>query len=67
MNVSTRMLLCGTRKVIAGPKPYEGRDTWRVVCATCGAGGSVRHATYDAAATACIRDSGRRCAACGAA
>lgn len=57
------VFLCGTRRVVPGVKP----GTYRVVCATCGAGGSVTHETRDAACAAAVRDSGRRCPKCGAA
>ena len=58
--------VCGTRRVIG----EEGN--WRVVCATCGAGGTVRYTErlaapgQQSATSACIRDSGRPCRACGA-
>jgi hypothetical protein len=41
-------------------------DDWRVVCATCGNGGSVIHKTREAAGHAAARDSGKVCKACGA-
>lgn len=54
------IFLCGTRRVI-------GREgNWRVVCATCEAGGTVRHYDRDMAIKACMRDSIRRCRSCGA-
>lgn len=43
-----------------------GPSDYRVVCATCGAGGSVRHATLADAGRAAARDSAKPCAACGA-
>jgi hypothetical protein len=54
------IFLCGTKKVLMDEK---GR--FRVVCATCGAGGSVPH-TKNEATKACVRDSIRKCANCGA-
>jgi hypothetical protein len=51
----------GTRAVVEkGPREY------RVVCATCDAGGTVRYESKDAALRAAIRDSNRPCAVCGA-
>lgn len=60
--VAMREFTCGTRTVIPGPKP----NTWRVVCATCEAGGTVIHETKDSATKACVRDSARACTSCGA-
>ena len=57
----TYRFVCGTRKVIR-----RGPSDFRVVCATCEAGGSVRHDTNTQAATAAVRDSNRPCLACGA-
>lgn len=54
-------MVCGTRKTVQmGPSDY------RVVCATCGAGGSVKHATQSEASRVAIRDSGKPCHKCGA-
>lgn len=60
----TRMtrFVCGTRAVTQ-TVPH----TWRVVCATCEAGGTVPHRTKEAAMAACVRDSAKPCRACGAA
>lgn len=58
---SLKDFVCGTRRVV--PAPGTG---WRVVCATCGAGGSRFHRTRELATRAAVRDSARRCAACGA-
>lgn len=58
-----RYYLCGTRAVI---RPQE-RGAYRVVCATCGAGGSVPHTSLPQATKAATRDSGKRCQTCGAA
>jgi hypothetical protein len=58
----SKKFLCGTRKVIPG----ETVGTYRVVCASCGAGGTVSHPTIERATTACVRDSSRPCRACGA-
>ena len=53
--------VCGTRRV-----ERRAADDWRVVCATCGAGGAVKHLTADSAQRAAVRDSGKACRACGA-
>jgi hypothetical protein len=54
--------LCGTRRIV-----YDGkRCGFRVVCATCGAGGSRCHGDRSEAIRACMRDSGRACKKCGA-
>lgn len=39
---------------------------YRVVCATCGAGGTVAHRTLQSAGAAATRDSGKPCHKCGA-
>lgn len=45
-----RPLVCGTRRTKRiGPNDY------RVVCATCERGGTVRHETHDSAAKAAIQ------------
>ena len=56
-----RVFLCGTRAVVR-----IGLQNYRVVCATCGNGGSVRHAIPEDADRAAVRDSNRSCRACGA-
>jgi len=56
-----RLSACGTRAV-----ERHGPGDFRAVCATCGAGGSVRHRTRESATTAAVRDSARPCQACGA-
>lgn len=56
-----RGTLCGTRRSV-----QRGPGDYRTVCATCGAGGSVKHATMGAASNAAIRDSNKPCRACGA-
>jgi RecJ-like exonuclease len=57
-----RASLCGTRKT-----ERRGTDDYRVVCATCGGGGTVRHRTAASASSACTRDSARPCpVGCGA-
>lgn len=56
-----RLFVCGTRSV-----EQRGPRDFRVVCATCGAGGSVRHDTKKEANSAAVRDSVRHCRACGA-
>ena len=54
-----RRYAIGTRAIIhRGPRDY------RVVCATCDAGGTVRHDTRDKAFTAAARDSAKPCLAC---
>jgi hypothetical protein len=53
--------VCGTKRVT------QNVGTYRVVCATCGAGGTVPHRTKEAATKAAVRDSMRACRACGAA
>ncbi len=59
----TNDFVCGTRRVVsAGPGTHE----WRVVCATCGAGGTVLHPSRENATHACVRDSDKPCRACGA-
>lgn len=63
-----RVFLCGGRAVIeCGPQDF------RVVCATCGAGGSRRFKVNndttpgaECAARAAVRDSGTACRSCGA-
>lgn len=55
-----RRFVCGTRAVTGEPQ------NWRVVCATCGAGGTVRHYERDAACAVCVRDSSKACRTCGA-
>jgi hypothetical protein len=54
--------VCGTRKVI----PASAPRTWRVVCATCEAGGTVIHTTRNSATHAAVRDSAKPCRYCGA-
>lgn len=56
-----RVFVCGTRAV-----KEQSDATYRVVCATCGAGGTVRHDTKDSATKAAVRDSNRACPVCGA-
>lgn len=56
-----RPMLCGTRTT-----QRRGPDDFRVVCATCDAGGSVKHPTHASASSAAIRDSARACTSCGA-
>ena len=61
-----RPFVCGTRRVIAD-KTRAG--IWRVVCASCGGGGSVAHAEREEATKAAVRDSSKPCPArpsCGA-
>jgi ribosomal protein L37E len=59
-----RVFVCGTRAVVEPVgKPL---NAWRVVCATCGGGGTVKHRTYNEATHAAVRDSAKRCRTCGA-
>lgn len=73
-----RVFVCGTRAVVrrtVGDYPckkyleqfrnWDYRD-YRVVCATCGGGGTVRHDNKTKANSAAVRDSGRPCRKCGA-
>lgn len=54
-----RPMLCGTKTT-----ERRGPDDFRVVCATCGAGGSHRYLTHAKASDAAIRASSRACRAC---
>lgn len=56
-----RPMVCGTKRT-----EQRAPEDYRVVCATCGAGGSVRHKTHESASRAAIRDSAKPCRACGA-
>lgn len=60
-NKERRVFVCGTRAVWTAPG-----NTFRVVCATCDAGGSVMHKTREEATKAAVRDSAKSCPACGA-
>lgn len=53
--------ICGTRRVVRR-NAYD----FRVVCATCMRGGTVRHWTKESACKAATRDSNKPCK-CGAA
>lgn len=55
-----RVFVCGTRAVVR-----KGLQDYRVVCATCGAGGTVKYAIPEDADRAAVRDSARACN-CGA-
>ena len=57
-----RYYTCGTRTVVR-PNPS---GAYYVVCATCGAGGSVPHMALAQATKAATRDSGKACKICGA-
>jgi hypothetical protein len=57
-----RYYTCGTRAVVR-PNPT---GAFYVICATCGAGGSVRHTTLTDATKAATRDSSKACKICGA-
>ncbi len=52
----------GTRAII-----QRGPNDYRVVCATCDAGGTVRHEWKKQAWDAACRDSNKPCRKCGAA
>lgn len=54
-------LVCGTRRTVM-KKPGD----YRVVCATCGAGGTVKYPTHQAAGQAAVANSARPCGTCGA-
>lgn len=56
------------KRYAVGTRAYgqAGPRDWRVVCATCDAGGTVRHETQASAGRAATRDSNKPCAACGA-
>jgi len=56
-----RAFVCGTRAV----ERWAGGE-YRVVCATCRAGGSVAHDLLMTASRAAVRDSNKHCKACGA-
>lgn len=62
MERGERIFVCGTRTVIWD----HASKVWRVVCATCGRGGTVPHRTKESAIDACVRDSNKSCT-CGAA
>ena len=51
----------GTRAIVT-----KGAHDHRVICATCDAGGTVRHETRSMAFDAACRDSAKPCRACGA-
>lgn len=52
----------GTRAIL----PRQADGTYRVVCATCDAGGTVAHPNRSAAWNAAVRDSNKPCRTCGA-
>jgi hypothetical protein len=56
-----RPFVCGTRRV----ERITVGD-YRVVCATCGGGGTVRHDNREKACSAAVRDSNKACRKCGA-
>lgn len=58
-----RVFTCGTRTVVERGDPPTA---WRVICATCEAGGTVLHRTKEAAERAAVRDSNKPCSSCGA-
>lgn len=63
------VFVCGTRRVVADATTVGVRGSpvaWRVVCATCGAGGAIAYASKDAAAHAAVARSTWPCRACGA-
>jgi hypothetical protein len=56
--------VCGIRRV-----KERGPEDFRVVCATCDGGGTIRHDTREQATSAAVRDSNKPCPcrqACGA-
>lgn len=53
-----RVIVCGTRKAVR-----RGPGDYRVVCASCDGGGTVRHETARSASLAAIRDSNKPCRA----
>lgn len=57
MSADFRPFLCGTRRTVR-----KGPNNYRVVCATCDGGGTVRYPTSDAASKAAVRDSNKPCA-----
>lgn len=59
--IDARVTLCGTRLAFRA-----GAQNYRVVCATCHNGGTVKHATPESASHAAVRDSNQPCRACGA-
>ena len=59
MQTEQRAFICGTRRA-----ETLALDDHRVYCATCHAGGTVRHATRDQATKAAVRDSNRPCRTC---
>lgn len=54
------IFVCGTRRVVS-----RGPGDWRIVCATCGCGGSTRYDRREDVTRAAVRMSGRPCR-CGA-
>ena len=61
MATETRYAI-GTRAIL--PRKPDG--TYRVVCATCDAGGTIPHRTREDAFNAAARDSNKPCQTCGA-
>ncbi len=51
----------GTRRLV-----QDVKGDWRVVCASCGAGGVIKYGSKDMAENAAVRDSTRGCSVCGA-
>jgi hypothetical protein len=64
MSEPERRFVCGTRAV----PPRRPDGTYRIVCATCGGGGSTPYDTREAATSAAVKMSGRpcQCRGCGA-
>lgn len=56
-----RVFVCGTRAVI-----QRGEWDFRIVCATCDGGGTVKYEVREQATRQCVNQSGRRCTICGA-
>lgn len=59
-----RVFVCGTRATLEHITKFD--HDYRVVCATCGAGGTVAYETERAANKAAVRDSAKACQTCGA-
>lgn len=58
-----RVFVCGTRATICLSSTVAD---YRVVCATCGAGGTIQYLTNAKANAAAVRDSNKPCRTCGA-
>ena len=56
MYYTDQRFVCGTRRVVR-----LGLQNYRVVCASCLGGGTVRHAILQDAERAAVRDSNKPC------